>query len=90
MFAWAGFDFPAEFGADRAPLKPVVQLQAELDWRWLDMREIKYMMGSMSRGARDHLGKKLAVLSVINTFFLLIQWVLAHNSALSRGVNVAL
>lgn len=38
-----GFDLPAEFGADCAPLEPVVQLQPELYETWLKKKEILTM-----------------------------------------------
>ena len=41
MAACAGFVFPAEVGADRAPREPAIRLQARVYLRWLNMREIR-------------------------------------------------
>lgn len=42
MSACAGFVFPAEVGADRAPREPVIRLQAKVYLRWLKVRKIRF------------------------------------------------
>lgn len=84
-FSCAGFDLPAEFGADRAPLKPVVQLQPELYETWLK-KEI--LMAQWIKF--PDISLKNSNLWMTSTFFLWSQRELSHNFASSGRATTAL
>lgn len=77
----AGLDIPAKFGADLVPLKPVVQSQSKLDEKWIKVRETvcrKKKNRIRELRCQASIREKLTMPWVTSTFFLCIQWALAH------------